>query len=169
MLSQCPFAWDRMRQAKSVLLNMSQSNKQFEYLFHCESVREQYNQVHSGVPSEDVIRDVWDGTNMRENLLFKTEASSLGLILYQDAFEVVNPLGSGKKKHKIRAVYLTLADILPQNRSSIDHMQLENFSRSLHFCRYCEIDRKMFQTDPISRGTNKTTQSYRDHVLNNDG
>lgn len=31
---------------------------------------------------------------------------------------LVNPLRSGKKKHKMLALYLTLADILPQNRSS---------------------------------------------------
>lgn len=167
-------------------------------------MREQYNQVHSRVPSMDVFQDVWDGTNIKENLLLKAEESSLGLILYQDAFEVVNPLGSGKKKHKILAVYLMLADILPQNRSSTDHMQLvllckdqdfkyfgqdlvmgplvkdlknlevsgtdmpdgtvckatlcaiagdnlgfhkiggfvENSSKSQHFCRYCDIDRK---------------------------
>lgn len=36
----------------------------------------------------------------------------------------MNPLGSGKKKHKLLAVYMTLREILPQNRSSIDPMQL---------------------------------------------
>lgn len=139
-------------------------------------------------------------------------------------------MGLARKKHKILAVYLTLADILPQNRSGTDHMQLvllckepdfkyfgqelvmgplvkylknlevcgidlpdgtvckgtlyaiasdnlgshnlggfvENFSRRLNFCRYCEIDRKTFQTDPLSRGTNRTAQSYRDHVKSND-
>lgn len=34
------------------------------------------------------------------NLLLKTESSSVGLILYQDAFEVVNPLGSENKQKK---------------------------------------------------------------------
>ncbi len=57
-------------------------------------------------------------------MLFQTESTSLSLILYQDAFEVVNPLGSGKTKHKILAVYLTLADLMPHNRSSTAHMQL---------------------------------------------
>ena len=36
--------------------------------------------------------------------------SSLRYILYQDAFEVVNPLRSGKRKHKVLDVYVTLAD-----------------------------------------------------------
>lgn len=83
-----------MRQAKSV-------KQTIDSLFHCQSVQEQYKQVHSSIGSKDILKDVWDGKNMAENVLFQTESSSLSLILYQDAFEVVNPLGSGKKKHKI--------------------------------------------------------------------
>lgn len=49
---------------------------------------------------------------------------SLKLILYQDAFEVVNPLGSAKKKHKIVGVYFTLANFEPFYQSSVDHLQL---------------------------------------------
>lgn len=95
-----------------------------ESLFLNEPIREQHKQSHSQVQTEDVIKDVWDGKNITENLLFVSQASSLGLILYQHSFEVVNPLGSGKKKHKVLAVYLTLADILPHNRLSIDQMQV---------------------------------------------
>lgn len=46
------------------------------------------------------------------------------LILYQDAFEIVNPLGSARKKHKLVGVYFTLANFQPFHRSSIDNMQL---------------------------------------------
>lgn len=87
-------------------------------------MQEQYKQIHSKISSKDILRDVWDGRNIAENVFFQTECSSLGLILYQDSLEVVNPLGSGKKKHKILAVYLSLADLMPHNRSSTDHMQL---------------------------------------------
>lgn len=66
---------------------------------------------------------------MFENVLFQTESSSLRLILYQDTFEVVNPLGSGKKKHKLIAVHLTLTDLMPHDRSSTDQMQLVFWSR----------------------------------------
>jgi len=200
-------------------------------LFHCQSVQEQYKQVHSRIGSKDILKDVWDGKNMTENVIFQTESSSLSLILYQDAFEVVNPLGSGKKKHKILAVYLTLADLMPHNRSSTDQMQLvllckehdfkyfgqdlvmgtlvndlkdlelngvtlsdgkvykgtlcaiagdnlgshniggfvENFSRSSHFCRYCEISREAFHADPLIQGTKRTVQSYSGHVQSSEG
>ena len=62
--------------------------------------------------------------------------SSLRLILYQDSFEVVNPLGSGKKKHKILAVYLSLADLLPHSRSSIDQMQLVLLCREQDYVKF---------------------------------
>lgn len=63
----------------------------------------------------------------------KTEPSSIGLILYQDAFEVMNPLGSGKNTHKVLAVYSTLTDILPYNRSSISQLQLVLLCREQDF------------------------------------
>lgn len=93
-------------------------------LFKSKSMQEQYAATRSKQSSEGIFQDVNDGKGAQCNPLFKAEPSSLGLMLYQDAFEVVNPLGSSKKKHKILAVYLTLTDVLPHNRSSIDQMQL---------------------------------------------
>lgn len=67
---------------------------------------------------------------------------SLKLILYQDAFEVVNPLGSAKKKkHKLQGVYFTLANFDPCYRSAIEDLQL------LLLCR--EVDLKYFGHDKL--------------------
>lgn len=63
------------------------------------------------------------------------------MILYQDAFEVVNPLGSAKKKHKILGVYFTLANFEPFYRSTIDNLQL------LLLCR--EADFKYFGHEKV--------------------
>ena len=41
---------------------------------------------------------------------------------------------------------------------------VESFSRTLHFCRYCEIDRHTFLADPLAKGPNRTAQSYQEHV-----
>jgi hypothetical protein len=46
------------------------------------------------------------------------------MIMYQDAFELVNPIWFARKKYKILAVYYSLADLLPHTRSLIDHIQL---------------------------------------------
>ncbi|KAG9281964.1 hypothetical protein AMEX_G546, partial [Astyanax mexicanus] len=94
-------------------------------LFESDSFKKQYAESHSRLSTNNnVLEDIWDGQNATDNALFKSDTPSLALILYQDAFEVVNPLGSGRKKHKVLAVYLTLGNILPHNRSNIDHMQL---------------------------------------------
>lgn len=107
--------------------------KTLSALFESEAFKMQYDKAHSRLSTQDVFEDVWDGHNTADNVLFKSDTSSLALILYQDAFEVVNPLGSGRKKHKVLAVYLTLGDILPYNRSNIDHMQLVLLCREQDF------------------------------------
>ncbi len=115
--------------------------KTIESLLSSETVREQLQQAKNSIQPDNVLQDVWDGTNIEKNLLLNQTASSLGVILYQDSFEVVNPLGSGRKKHKILAVYLTLANIEPYNRSSVDQMQL------VLLCR--EQDYKYFGQDLV--------------------
>nr|XP_023659190.1 uncharacterized protein LOC111839475 [Paramormyrops kingsleyae]XP_023659191.1 uncharacterized protein LOC111839475 [Paramormyrops kingsleyae] len=112
-------------------------------LFKSKSIQEQYAATRSQPSSEGLFQDIKDGKGAQCNPLFKMEPSSLGLILYQDAFEVVNPLGSSKKKHKIVAVYLTLTDILPHNRSTTDQMQLVLLCNEQAF-KYFGID-KVFE------------------------
>lgn len=105
-------------------------------LLQNESIREQHRSNHLDVPEKDIFKDIWDGKIISQNSLLKSDPSSVGLILYQDSFEVVNLLGSGKKKHKLLAVYLTLGDILPHNRSTTDHMQLVLLCRDQDLCYF---------------------------------
>lgn len=80
------------------------------------------------------------GQNIADNALFKTEASSLALILYQDALEVANPLDSGKNKHKVLAFYFTLGKMLyktavqnpPDKCMSVDFAPKRN--RQIYMC-----------------------------------
>lgn len=46
---------------------------------------------------------------------------------------------------------------------------VENFSRSSHFCRYCDISGQAFHTDPLIQGTKRTVQSYSGHVQSSEG
>lgn len=93
-------------------------------LLHNESFRKQYEDVQCQGANSDVMQDIWDGEVMLKNTFFPSESPPLALILYEDALEVTNPLGAGRKKHKVLAVYLTLGNISPWYRSNIDHMQL---------------------------------------------
>lgn len=94
-------------------------------LLNLPSVSEQYIMSKMCLPEDpNVLEDVRDGKTFKENTLLQELPSSISVILYQDTFEVMNPFGSGKMKHKLLAVYMTLGEILPHNRSSIDPMQL---------------------------------------------
>lgn len=105
-------------------------------LFMQTSVREQYNQSKMLDSADKVMEDIKDGTCNKQNAIFHEHPSSLSIMLYQDAFEVVNPLGLGKKKHKILAVYMTLGEILPQYRSLVDPMQLVLLCRDEDFKQF---------------------------------
>ena len=59
--------------------------------------------------------------------------SFLEVILYQDVFEIVNPLGAAKNLHKILAVYMALGNIPAYARTCIDNLQL------VLLCRECDL------------------------------
>jgi hypothetical protein len=75
-------------------------------------------------PENDQFVDLSDGLVMKQSEFFKANVDGLQIILYQDAFEVVNPLGSARGKHKLLAVYYMLGNMLPAVRSGVDQMQL---------------------------------------------
>lgn len=165
--------------------------------------------------------DINDGQNFKSNKFFNDNPGCLKLILYQDAFEIVNPLGSAKKTHKVVAVYVSVANLPAHIRSNTDHMSLvllctendlkhfgiakvfsklltdlkdlenngisvagetikgalyciagdnlgshsiggftENFSRAPYFCRYCEITRDEFTSDPNMCAPQRTPDKY---------
>lgn len=46
-------------------------------LFESEAFKKQYEMAHSRISTHDVFEDVWDGQNTTENVLLKSETSSL--------------------------------------------------------------------------------------------
>lgn len=74
--------------------------------------------------NSNVFRDFTDGTVFKENKFFQQNPDALQLILYQDAFETVNPLGSAKSKYKILAVYLSIGNFPDRIRSHVNSMYL---------------------------------------------
>ena len=53
-----------------------------------------------------------------------THVPFIQIMLYQDAFEVVNPIGSARKIHKIVAVYMALGNLPPHLRMNMDNLHL---------------------------------------------
>ena len=99
-------------------------------LFKNETVQQQFlNQITS---QPDFYKDFKDGLLLKNNPLFNSQAKTIQILLYQDVFEVTNPLGSGKGKHKVLGVYYSLANFHPQNRSKIDPFQLVLLCNECH-------------------------------------
>ena len=77
---------------------------------------------------ENILCDFWDG-----NLYQHQQATtSLSLFLYQDSFEVVNPIGSSKKKHKLLAVYCMIGNIPATHRMSLSNILLVMLVKERH-------------------------------------
>lgn len=67
--------------------------------------------------------DITDGSCFKTSTFFN-QSNKLRLILYQDAFEPCNPLGSARSKYKIVGIYMLLANLHPWHRSQVEHIQL---------------------------------------------
>lgn len=80
--------------------------------------------MHPIGTTEGHISDYKDGFYFKEHQFWNSEKLALEILLYQDSFEVVNPLGSARNKHKILALYFALGNLHFYNRSKINAMQL---------------------------------------------
>jgi len=65
-----------------------------------------------------------DGTHYRDNSFFAEGDCRISLNLYIDDFEVANPLGTSRKKHKLCAIYWVLANLPAKHTSSLHTIQL---------------------------------------------
>jgi len=81
------------------------------------------------------LEDFTDGEAYRKSDFFQ-DPKAIRLLLYTDAFEVANPLRSGRKKHKIHAIYYILGNLLTHNRSNIDQIQLIMLCRDVDFAKF---------------------------------
>ena len=76
-------------------------------------------------------------TDMSDGEIFKnTTDDMIKIILYTDEFEVCNPIGSYRKKHKRMAFYFILCNLYPWNRSKVQDIQLVLLCKSSSFKKY---------------------------------
>lgn len=93
-----------------ILKNGDIQEKVFRSAKHCGSTC-QYSGFH-------------DGSHFKENTFLSGEELRLSLLLYCDDFEICNPLGTSRKKHKVTAVYWVLGDIPCVLRSTLSSIYL---------------------------------------------
>lgn len=69
-------------------------------------------------------RSFYDGSHSKENCFLSGEEFRLSLLLYCDDFEICNPLGTSREKHKVTGIYWVLADIPALLRSTLSSIYL---------------------------------------------
>lgn len=90
----------------------------------------------SSTTSEGRYESFRDGTHFKENAFLSTESVTISLLLYIDDFEVCNPLGTSRRKHKITAVYWVLANVPPQFRATLKSIYLALLCKAVDVKKY---------------------------------
>lgn len=101
-------------------------------LFSDKSLASELNRV-SEVTDPDILSDITDGTVFQQSSFFKENPDGLKLILYQDGFEVVNPIGSAVQKYKILAVYMSIGNLTEHARSHVNSIKLVALCKEKEF------------------------------------
>lgn len=86
-------------------------------------------EIHAPKKSDFQFADIRDGTHF-QNPFLRDHADALLFCLYHDDFEIVNPIGSHRKKHKLSVFYWTLLNIGPENRFKLQATQLLAIGKS---------------------------------------
>lgn len=68
--------------------------------------------------------DILDGNYAKSHPYLRLHPDAVAIMLYVDDFEVVNPIGSHNKKHKLTVYYAQLCNIPSQYRSKLSAIQL---------------------------------------------
>ncbi|XP_026114794.1 uncharacterized protein LOC113093153 isoform X1 [Carassius auratus] len=107
--------------------------KLLQQVLNCETIlsnavnlKEKLQSVSS---EKQVYRCLWDGEIFKEHSLFSNECA-ISIILYIDDFEVCNPLGTSRKKHKICALYWILGNLPPGLHSALSSIYLAALIKS---------------------------------------
>ncbi|XP_064461859.1 uncharacterized protein LOC135372066 [Ornithodoros turicata] len=74
--------------------------------------------------STDYLSCVFDGSAFKEHTYFCGDYEKLCLHLYTDEFEICNPIGPHRLKHKLMAIYYTVLNVPPIFRTHTDHIHL---------------------------------------------
>lgn len=65
-----------------------------------------------------------DGSHFKENGFLSGDDLRIVLTIYIDDFDICNPLGTSRKKHKLCGIYWTLSNLPPGSHSSLSSIYL---------------------------------------------
>lgn len=98
-----------------------------EFLYWCQ---------HTHVSQGNLMTDICDGQYVKNNPFFQQNPNALQIVLYNDDIEIVNPLGTHVKKHKITLFYATFANIPPEYRSKLQSIFLVAVAKSKYLKKH---------------------------------
>lgn len=107
--------------------------------------------------NDGCYKDITDGLNFKSNPLFAftgKEYPPLFLLFYFDEFEICNPIGAYRKKHKLSAFYYILGNLKPHSRSNLSVIQLSILIRSVdlkYFGLECVIEPLIKELNILSK------------------
>ena len=90
----------------------------------------------AGPLSQELMIDVIDGTFLRDSDFLEKYHNSLLIAAYGDDFEIVNPIGSHTRHHKLSIFYYVLLNIPPEFRSKLSVIQLIAVAKSVDIKKY---------------------------------
>lgn len=79
---------------------------------------------------QHIYRSFQDGSYFRENAFLSGNELRILVNLYADDFEVCNPLGTSRRKHKLCGIYWTLSNMPPGSHSSVSSIYLATLCKS---------------------------------------
>lgn len=118
----------------------AQRNRTFQYIPILKSL--QHVLTHKSVlehletqriqdqPGLQEYRTVRDGEYYKQNPLLSGEGLRIAVNLYVDDFEICNPLGTSRKKHKLCGVYWVLDNLPPGSHSTLTSIYLAVLCKS---------------------------------------
>lgn len=84
---------------------------------------------------DDVLKDFFDGDFYKNNIFFQENPTAIPIVLYQDGFELVCPIGPASNlKHKVIGVYMAFGNLPSHIRFKKDFIQL------VALCKNCDFD-----------------------------
>ncbi|KYQ53628.1 hypothetical protein ALC60_02135, partial [Trachymyrmex zeteki] len=69
----------------------------------------------------------------KNNKFCQENPDALQIILYQDAFEIVNPIGAARKKYKLLAIYMVIGNVLHYIRCHVNAIKLVALCKETDF------------------------------------
>lgn len=126
-------------------------NKSFQYvpllkslqqLFNRKDVVDEVVENHRGHQSDGVTgeqctyKSFQDGSHFKGNGFLSGGELRILLTLYIDDFELCNPLGTSRRKHKLCGIYWTLSNLPPSSHSALSAIYLAILCKSDNVKKY---------------------------------